>query len=119
MSEQTTNSEDRTDGLERLLEVEERIDERLANCRAEAAEIVRAVQAELAARAEQLDEELRAERLARLDARSAELGRAIQDERDRAARQARRLRAIPAERVEALARDVVERLLAERSEPAR
>jgi len=119
MSEQTTNSEDRTDGLERLLEVEERIDERLAASRAEAGEMVRAVQAELAARAEQLEGEIQAERQARLDARSAELRQAVQEERDGAARQARRLRAIPVERVEALARDVIERLLADRSEPAR
>lgn len=119
MSKQTTNSEDRTDGLERLLEVEARIDERLANRRADAAEIVRAAQAELAARADQLDRELQAERQARLDARAAELGQAIQEERDGAARQARRLRALPAERVESLARDVIDRLLADRSEPAR
>jgi len=119
MSEQTTSAENPGDGLERLLEVEARIDERLATCRAEADGILRAVQAELAAREEQFERELDVEREQRVASRSAERAADIQDERDRAARQAKRLRAVPPERIEALARELIERLLADGSEPAR
>jgi hypothetical protein len=111
MVDPTTDEREAADGLERLLEVEARIDERLAECRAQADEILRATREELAASDARLDAELRAERQRRLAAREAEFRREIRHERDEAARTARRLRAIPAARIEALAREVIGRLV--------
>lgn len=111
MSDRSTEARESGEGLERLLEVEARIDARLAECRAEAEKQVRAVREELAERDARLSEELRAERERRLAAREELAAAAIRAERARAAREARRLRAIPADRVEDFARDVVGRLL--------
>lgn len=110
MSNQRTEARE-SGGLERLLEVEARIDARLAGCRAEADAILRAARERLAGREAALEGEIRAERDRRLATREAELAGAIRAERDQAAREARRLRAVPAERLEALARDVVGRLV--------
>lgn len=99
------------DSLERLLEAEAAIDARLRSCLAEAEAIVETARQEAARLGRQLEAELREGRAEQIRAREASFADAIQDERDRAAHDIRRLRGVPSDRVDALARSLIARLL--------
>lgn len=99
------------DSLDELLEVEARLEERLQECTAEAAAIVEEARIEAARRERTVERELREAQAEQLRAREVELADAVRAERDRAARTIRSLRALSSERIEELAREVIDRVL--------
>jgi len=102
--------------LERLLEAEAEIDERIRACLAEAERTVEAAREEAVHRERRLEAELREARAERLQVREASFAASIQAERDRAALEIRRLRAVPGDRMRDLAQGTIDRLLG--TEPA-
>jgi F0F1-type ATP synthase membrane subunit b/b' len=99
------------DSLERLLEIEAEIEAQLASCRAEAAGIVDRAREEAVRRGREVEAELREARAERIRAREAAIAEAVREERDRAAHDVRRLRAVDDDRIEELSGFVVRRLL--------
>lgn len=106
-----TESDPQGGTLERLLEAEAAIDGRIRACLAQAARTVEAAREEAIHRERRFEAELREERAARLRAQEASFASSRRAERDRAAHDIRRLRAVPADRVQALARTLIDRLL--------
>lgn len=110
--EKPRNSAETTgDSLERLLEVEARLEERLQECMAEAAGLVEEARVEAARRERRVEQELREERVEQLRQREAGLAEAVRAERDHASGRIRRLRAVPSGDVDALARKTIARVL--------
>lgn len=108
-----------TDDLGRLIEVEARIEARLAEAQAEVGRIVREARAEIAREEEgfvrQQIEALRSVE----EAAAAELVRAVDALEEEAARRAAAFDSMGVERIERLAADVLRRLLAAPGEPGR
>ncbi|MFW6088320.1 MAG: hypothetical protein ACODAB_01120 [Gemmatimonadota bacterium] len=101
------------DSLDRLLEAEARIDERVRACRAEATRLVDEVRAEVERRERGLEAQLRDEQAELTRRAEAELADTIRAERDRAAREIERLRSLTSGQIDSLARMVIKQLLAE------
>lgn len=113
MEKSDNSAETSGDTLERLLEVEARLEARLEECEAEAARLVDEAREEAVRREQRLERELREEHERHVRERGARLAERVCAERHRAALKIRRLRAVPAEQVESLARRVIRQVLRE------
>lgn len=113
MKDRSVRPNAQPDTLERLLEVEAAIDARLRSCLAEAEAVVEAAREEAARRERRLEDELREGRAEQFRTHEASFADSVGAERDRAARDVRRLRGVPSDRLDALARSLIERLLEE------
>lgn len=103
----------REDTLDRLLEAESSIERRFEECRIEAARLIDEARTAAARQEDLIEAKLQQERARRIRSREVEIVETTRAQRTRAAHEIKRLRNLSTERIDVIARKVLERLLPE------